>query len=584
MKVEMNSNQTAHSVPKKIDLKRYRKVRWFFAKVFLQTLWWDIILNRPVLNMFRRAPMPRWQQIVRKYRGLAVEMGGVLIKLGQFLSIRVDILPVEITSELSGLQDEVPPEKTEAVIAQIEEDFARPISEIFEWFSPSPLGAASLAQAHLAKIRGANVNKEVVVKVLRPGIDVLVETDLAAINLAFRWLKYYKRISRRVDLDWLAEEFTTVTRRELDFEQEGRNAERLAKDFSDDESVYLPKIYWDYTASRTLTLENVGYIKIADLEAIEAAGINRSEVADKVYNVYMKQVFETYFVHVDPHPGNLFVKPLPHPDEIAQGIHSLLPGDPVPYKANRSFQLVFVDFGMSVMIPERLRVALREYAIGIGTHDARKIVQSFVNAGTLLEGADLNRLEEAHEALFKHLWGVQVGKLRDIALKEAETFIKEYKDVIYEAPFQFQADMLFVVRAIGILSGMAANLDPDFDVWTKTIPYAERYAKEELIKNKSGWLREAVILGQILLKMPTQLDRIITQAERGKLTVQGSLSSDTRKAIQRLENSVNRLSWSVLSAALFISGIHLHINEKNFDGFLIIVAILTFLWGSRKRD
>ncbi|OQY57447.1 MAG: hypothetical protein B6245_16950 [Desulfobacteraceae bacterium 4572_88] len=565
-----------------IDLKRYRKVRWFFAKVFLHTIWWDIILNRPILCVFRSPPLTRWQAIARRYRILAVEMGGVLIKLGQFLSIRVDILPSEVTSELADLQDEVPPEKQEKVIAQIEADFGCPISEIFDEFSPVPMGAASLAQAHLAKISGIG---EVVVKVLRPGIDVLVETDLAAIALAFRWLRHYKRVSQRVDLDWVSDEFTTVTRRELDFEAEGRNAEQLARDFADDTDIYFPKIYWEHSAARTLTLENVGYIKIGDLKGIEATGIRRDRVADKIYSIYMQQVFETHFVHVDPHPGNLFVRPLPHPDEIEAGITDFAPGDPVPYKHERPFQVVFVDFGMAVSIPQRLRSALREYAIGVGTHDAHKVVQSLVNAGVLLEGADLNRVEEAHAMLFKRLWGVRVGQFRDMALDETRYFMREYKDVIFETPMQFQADTLFVARAVGILSGMAANLDPGFDVWHKTIPYAERYAKEELMRSSEEWLQEAAHLGQMMMGLPTRVDNIVSQAQQGKLGVRASLSPDTRKAVQRLENAVNRLTWIIMAAGLLISGVHLHVgrSDENFSGILMLLSVLTFLWGMKKK-
>ncbi len=575
----------------RIDRKRYRKIRGFFAKVFLQAIWWDIILNRPVLGLFRTPALPRWQSVAREYRALAVEMGGVLIKLGQFLSIRVDILPAEITGELAGLQDEVPPEKTEAVIAQIEKDFGCPVSEVFEWISPDPLGAASLAQAHLARVHSSRISPtdshlsrvEVVVKVLRPGIDVLVETDIKAIALAFRWLKHYKRISHRVDLDWLSEEFTTVTRRELDFESEARNAERLSRDLALDSDVYLPRIYRECCAARTLTMENVGYIRIADLKAIEAAGISRVRVADTLYRIYMKQVFETYFVHVDPHPGNLFVKPLPHPDEIEAGMSDFRPGDPVPYKPDRPFQVVFVDFGMSVEIPERLRSALREYAIAIGTSDAHRLVQSLVKAGVLLEGADLNRLEEAHEMLFRHLWGVQVGKMRDVALKNARFFIKEYKDVIYESPIQFQADTLFVMRAVGMLSGMSAHLDPDFDVWAKTVPFAERYAKEELLKNPEDRVREAVALGHKMLKMPNRLEQMLTQAEQGKLTIQTGFSPDARKSVQRLEQAVSRLSWTVAAAALLIAGANLHTAGKGFGGVFIVLAVLFFLRGMRKE-
>lgn len=569
--------------PSLIDPKRYRKVRWFFAKAFAQVIWWDIILNRPVLNWVRTPPLPRWQKIARRYRDLAVEMGGVLIKLGQFLSTRVDILPAEVTGELAGLRDEVPAEKFEAIVAQIEADFGRPVSEIFEWLAPEPLGAASLGQAHLARL-AAN-GAEVVVKVLRPGINGLVETDLAAISLALRWLKYYKRISRRVDLDWLAEEFATVTRNELDFVAEGRNAERFAQDFADEPQVYVPKVYWDYSAARTLTLENVGYLKIADLAAIDAVGIDRAKVAKKLYNVYMQQTFVTNFVHADPHPGNLFIRPMPTPEEQARGVVGFKPGQPVPYAPDRSFQIVFVDFGMVAHIPERLRKALREYAIGVGTRDSYRIVQSYVTAGVLLPGADLKRLEEAHDALFERFWGVRLGQIKDVALVEAESLVREYRDVIYDAPFQFQVDMLFVLRAVGILSGMATNLDEEFDPWAETIPFAERLAAEEIQRNWRGWLQEVVSLGQILFRLPGQADRVLTLAERGNLTLQTSFAPDTRKLVQRLDQAIGRLTWVVLAVGLLISGANLRTGGQ--DEFLgnvfLLLALVAFLWGISRR-
>jgi predicted unusual protein kinase regulating ubiquinone biosynthesis (AarF/ABC1/UbiB family) len=566
--------------PAKIDWQRYRKVRWFFIKAFVHVIWWDIILNRPVLRWLRRPPLPRWQKISRRYRALAVEMGGVLIKLGQFLSIRVDILPSEVTRELAGLQDEVPAEPLAAVIAQIEADFGRPLRQIFDWFSPEPMGAASLAQVHLARLPGG---EEVVVKALRPNIDVLVETDLSAIALAIRWLKLYKRISKRVDLDWLAEEFTTVTRNELDLKAEGHNAERFAQDFADDPQVYIPKIYWDYCAARTLTLENVGYIKIGDLAALDAAGMDRAEVAKKFYGIYMRQTFVTNFVHADPHPGNVFIKPLPHPNDPAGTVFR--PNDPIPYQPGRLFQIVFVDFGMVAVIPERLRAALREYAIGVGTRDAHKIVQSYVNAGVLLPGADLKRLEEAHEAMFERFWGVRMGQMRDIAFSEARYFVREYRDVIYDAPFQFQVDMLFVIRALGILSGMATNLDSNFDPWAETIPFAEQLAREELRQNWRGWLQELVTLGQLALKLPAELERVLTQAQQGNLVIQTSLAADARKTLQRLERSINRLTWVVVAASLLIAGVNWQASNEgdNLGRWLMLLALLAFVWGMWRK-
>lgn len=567
--------------PQKIDLKRYRKVRWFFARAFLHVIWWDIVLNRPILRWFRPPPLPRWQKIARRYRGLAVEMGGVLIKLGQFLSIRVDVLPPEVTGELAGLQDEIPPESIAEITAQIEEDFGRPVSEVFTWFDADVLGAASLAQTHRARLASG---REVVVKVLRPRIDVLVETDLAAIALALRWLKLYKRISTRVNLDWLAKEFAAVTRAELDFKAEGKNIERFARDFADDSTAYLPKVYWDYSAGRTLTMENVGYIKIGDLEAIEAAGISRTEVARAFYNLYMEQVFVKNFVHVDPHPGNLFVKPLPHPDEDARMVFH--PDDAVPRKAGRPFQIVFVDFGMVAVIPQRLRASLRDYAIAIGTRDAYGVVKSYSDAGVLLPSADLKRLEEATADILDRLKDVRMGQVRDMAPEEMRYFMQEYRDIVYEAPFQFPADLLFIMRAVGIVSGMVTNLDPDFDIWAETIPFAQRLAKDELQKDWRGWLEEIFSLSQLTFKLPRQIDRILTEAERGNLTVQTSLAPDTRKAIRRLEQSVNRLTWMMVAVGLLFTGANLYAGDKgeNLGLGLMAASLLVFVWGMFKAD
>ncbi len=532
------------------DLKRYRQVRWFFMKILLHALWWDILLNRPVLCWFRPPALGRYKKIVIKFRALAVEMGGVLIKLGQFLSIRVDILPEEITRELAGLQDDVPPERTEDILARIEADFGCPASELFEWFSPEPLGAASLAQVHAVRLCSG---EPAVVKVLRPGIEARVESDLAAVRLACKWLKHYKRLHRRVDFDWLAREFTDVTRRELDFERERRNAAQLARDLADNPHVHIPEIFREYSAAHTLTLENVGYIRISDLAAIEAAGISRAEVADTLYNIYMQQVFETFFVHVDPHPGNLFVMPLPNESEKQAGITAFQPGDPIPCCPGRDFRIAFVDFGMMAETPRRLRLALREYVVGLGTQDARKVVQAYVRAGTLLPGADLNRLEEAHEALFERLGGVRVGGLKEKMLKEGKYFLDQYRDLIREAPFQVQVDMLFIMRAVGILSGLAATLDPEFDIWAKTLPHARKYAGKSFETHAAEWFRQIFSMIHTCFTLPENLGLLLNQTCRGKLRFQTDLSSDVQKNLSGLNQAVRHLVRAVLCAGFIIA-------------------------------
>lgn len=560
---------------------RYRKIRCFFARVFVHFIWWDLIMALPLLRWLRPKPLGRWRRIARRYRRLALEMGGVLIKLGQFLSVRFDILPAAVIEELAGLQDEVPPVPLERIVARIKQSFGTPLERQFTWLSPRAIGSASLAQAHLARTTDGT---QLVLKVLRPGIEQYVETDLKAIARAFRWLKLYKPVRTRVDLDWLLDEFQSVTRRELDMLAEGRHAEHLARDFVHTAAVYIPRVYWKYSTRQVLALEDVTSIRITDTDAVEQAGICRSDVARTLYRIYMRQVFETWFVHVDPHPGNLFVKPLPPVDAGTgkQAPHGA--ADQAPELSGRAFQIAFVDFGMVAEIPERLRAALREYAIGVGTQDAAKIVQAYRHAGVLLEGADLKRIEEAHAALFERFWGVRVGQFRQVAAREARHFLHEYRDVILKAPFQFQADMLFVVRAVAMLAGLATRIDPDFDPWANTIPYAERFARQELRRSARDWLRDIESLGRQIFTLPKRVDRVLSRAEHGMLAVRTVPDLSTRRLLEHLTSQLRRLAWSVTASGLLIAGAILYSRGRHatFGLVLLAAALGAFLAAFRK--
>jgi predicted unusual protein kinase regulating ubiquinone biosynthesis (AarF/ABC1/UbiB family) len=530
-----------------IDRRRYRKVRNFFLRVFLHVIWWDLLLNRPFLRLFRKPQPPRWKPLAREFRQLALEMGGVLIKLGQFLSVRVDILPPEVTTELAGLQDEVPAEPIEPIVAQIEADFGRPLSELFKDFSPKPQGSASLAQAHAAHLVAG---ESVVVKVLRPGIDLLVESDLAAISEAIRWLKFYKPIRSRVDLDRFAEEFSRVTREELDLLAEGEKAERFAQDFRENEALYVPQVYWDYSSTRTLTLENVGFVKIDDLKSLKANGIDPAQIARTLYQVYMEQIFVTNFVHVDPHSGNFFVRVLPGSGKDAGEAMGQSEGK----KSSRPFQIVFVDFGMMSVIPDELRGALREYAIGIGTRNAKRIVNAYQAAGILLPHGDRERLEEATADMLQRFAGIRMGDVRELALSEARYFMSEYRDLIYDAPMQFPVELLFVFRAVGMLAGLTTSLDPNFSPLAETIPFATRLAQGRIGSVEEGFL-EKITDGAIqVLAIPFRVEQLLSQCEEGTLTVTSNLAPASLRAMRRLERSQRRVSASVTVAGFLVAG------------------------------
>jgi len=187
--------------------------------------------------------------------------------------------------------------------------------------------------------------------------------------------------------------------------------------------------------------------------------------------------------------------------------------------------------------------------------------------------------------LFSELGGVPIGKLSDAAMEQAQLVLHEYRDIIYETPFQFPTDMLFTMRAVAILSGMATSLDPDFDPWAATLPFAQRMAGDEGLWDWRKWLGEAAELGRLAVRLPARMDRFLAQAERGELVVQYSLAPDAAKAVRRIERSVDRLTWGIISAGLLIAGVVLRTTEGTspLSTGLLVAAAVTFLWGLTRR-
>jgi predicted unusual protein kinase regulating ubiquinone biosynthesis (AarF/ABC1/UbiB family) len=515
---------------------RHARVLVFFARIFLTALVWDVGLRRVGLSRWaRRTSGARYRAWARRYRGLAARLGGVWIKVGQFLSARVDVLPDSVTAELAGLQDEVAPEPVERLLPVIESELGRPVQAAFAEFERQPLASASLGQVHRARLGDGSA---VVVKVQRPGIERVLTVDLAALRTVIGWLKRFRAIARRADLEALFREFSRTLWDEIDYVKEADNARRFAELFADQPDVRVPRVYDATSTRRVLTLEDVYFIKITDYAAIEAAGVSRKEVAARLFRTYMHQIFEVGFFHADPHPGNLFVE--------AKG---------------GGWRLVFVDFGMVGRLAPDARSGLRNLAIALGTRDVDRLMRGYRELGVLLPGADLDRVRQAEAAVFERLWGKSVRELMQLDPREMHRFAAEFRDLLYDMPFQMPSDLIFFGRCIAILSGMCTGLDPDFNLFSELAPYARTMLTAEggglNVDSALTWVIEQV---RVLAGLPGRLDGLLSRVERGELTVVARAAPELQRQLERMTTAINRLVVAVLLAALIMAVILLAVR------------------------
>lgn len=550
--------------------RRYFRILMFFAGVITRFILWEIVFRYIGLRGWaRRTRGERFRREAVRFRALAIRMGGVMIKVGQFLSSRLDILPPEVTDELANLQDEVPAEEFEDIRALAEAELGAPLTKVFASFDPDPLAAASLGQAHRAKLKGGHDAdfRNVVVKVQRPNIAFIVDTDLSALRRVGKWLMRYRPIRKHADVPALLKEFSITLYEEIDYDQEAENAETFYENFAEDPDVHVPRVVRSLSTLRVLTLEDVYAIKITDYDEITAAGINREEVAERLLSTYLQQIFEDGFVHADPHPGNLFVTPLPTED-----------GEKVKW------QLTFVDFGMVARVPDSIKDSLREMIIAVGTRDASRVVKAYQMLDMLLPGADLKLIERAEAQVFDRFWGLSMSELRSISVEEMHQFAHQYRDLMLNMPFQVPHNLIFLVRTVAILSGMCTGLNPDFNLWLQLAPYARKLVEEETSSGIDYWLDELGEMLQALLALPGQTSRVLTQAESGGLVVQ---SPQVGREVRNLTRSVNRLTGSVIFTAMLIGGVIL-LNAENtlYGGGLLGASGLALLWvlfGNREK-
>jgi len=371
---------------------RYNRILRFAAWNLAVTWWFELFLPRIGLRkVAERTRSTRMRRFARRFYVLASDLGGLMIKVGQFMSSRLDVLPPEITRELEGLQDEVPPVAFVRIRALAEAELGVALERAYTAIDEAPVAAASLGQAHRARLASFDAVDTgmdgVVIKVQRPGIGAIVDVDLAALRKVGGWLSHVRLVSDRVDMPALVEEFAVTSLEEIDYLHEAANSERFAADLAGDGRVAVPAVVWERTTRRVLTLEDVTAIKITDVDALVAAGIDPAEVAPVFAAVMFDQLFTRGFFHADPHPGNIFVTPV---DEES---------------STRSWKLTFIDFGMMGEVTASTRSGLRKLLIAAASRDGRGMVEAMRGVGVLLPSADTAELERAMTQLFARFGG-----------------------------------------------------------------------------------------------------------------------------------------------------------------------------------
>ena len=473
-----------------------------------------------------------------RFRLALEELGPTFIKLGQLLSTRPDLVPVEIIDELKKLQDHLPAVSSDEIRTQIHAELGYPVEDLFLDFKLSPLATASMAQVHRATLKDGT---EVVCKIRRPGVKSVIATDVdIMMGLAYLANKHLPGADM-YDPIGLVKEFRRSIQRELDFCREGRTIDRFRKNFEDDESVYIPTVYWDYTDHTVLTMEYVAGVKISNFEELQLAGHDLKLIAQRGADCFLKQVFQYGLFHADPHPGNLYI----------------LENDVI----------CIFDFGMVGRLDDELKLHLTELLLAVLRRHPDHIITQLLYSGDLNDESDRKKLrhdlaefiDEYYDTL---LQDIKVGKL-----------LFDFIQILSHYQIKFPSNLMLLSRSLIAMEGLGRQLDPHFNMVERLQPFAEeiikeRYTTSNFAKDVAGTLREYHALGKSL---PKDIKSFINRINRNQFKIDLE-HRGLERLVTTLEKSSNRISFSMVIAALIVgSSVVMQVDKgPTIMGFPII--------------
>ncbi len=534
------------------EIARGRRITEILVRNGLGFLVEQLALDRFVPRFLRRRAVRADDSVGRltvpqRLRHTLEDLGATYIKLGQLLSGRADLLPPDYIEEFSKLLDSAPPVAADEIRSVIESELGAPVDELFASFDDAPLASASIGQVHRATLLDG---QEIVVKVQRPGIERVVEADLDLLLHQARFLENRSEMMRDYNLVAISSELARSLRQELDYQVEGRHAERLRNNLSRDSRFVVPRVFWNVTRRRVITLEYLEGIQVNEVSRLRKAGYDLTSIAKLGIEAYLKQIFVDGFYHADPHPANIMV--------VGERIG-------------------FVDFGTAGYLTHGQKEMLGDMFIQIIDEDAAGLARTVVRMGATRGRPSLDAMEYDLQRLLMRYWGIS---LEEIPVGEmlGEIFTTAYQHKVY-----LPGDLALLARTLITLEGTGRLLDPEFVLVDAVRPFAEQLVRERMSPVAAGRrglraLRQAADLAQAF---PRRLDDLWDQLEEGEIT----LGVDVRRLetiVQKANSMVNRVAFSIVVAALIIgSALILHGGKDQWElpilGVGIPVAQIAFL-------
>lgn len=492
--------------------------RWAYGKAW--TYGGEIT---PEKQAIRRRKQAVW------IRETLLDLGPTFIKVGQLFSTRADLFPIEYVEELSKLQDKVPAFSYEQVQSIVQAELGKPIPELYCTFDPIPLAAASLGQVHRAQL---NSGEEVVVKVQRPGLKRLFEIDLAILKGIARYFQNHRDWGRGRDWMGIYDECCRILWEEIDYLNEGRNADTFRRNFRSEDWVNVPRVYWRYASPKVLTLEYLPGIKISHYEGLEAAGLDRSRLAHLGARAYLHQLLNDGFFHADPHPGNIAV--------------------------STDGSLIFYDFGMMGQVQPVTREKLMQTFFGVAQRNGEMVMESLVALGALAETDDMGPVRRSIQFILDNLMDQPFEEQSVTAISD------DLYAIAYDQPFRFPATFTFVMRAFSTLEGVGKGLDPDFNFMEAAKPFATQLMANGSSNDSSSILgelgRQAAQVSNTALGLPRRLEDTLEKLERGDIRVRVR-SVETDRMLRRVSGVNMATNYTLLVGAFLLSATILLVFE-----------------------